>query len=299
MNDRAFRFGPAESREVVGLLGEDRTRFLHGYVTADVKGLAAGAGTYAFVPTPQGKVRCDAVILALEDQLWIDLPAGFGAGVVEHLAKYVIADRVEITAPKPMIRRAVFGIPDGAVGLTPSDPWSHAEVTLDGSVGRWARDPRRGIADAGSFWVGAAVPFTPSIDVDEGMLEAARVEAGIAAFGIDFDSSRFPQETGAEAEAVSYTKGCYLGQEIIARLHYRGQAQNVLRGLRFAALPLAGSAVVHDGREAGRATSVANSSRFGAIGLAVLHRRVEPGAQVEVEGGGTAEVVALPFGPRG
>ena len=277
-------FGPAEPRDLLEIRGEDRARFLHGYVTADIKALATGQSCYAFFPTPQGKVRCDATVLALEDRLWVDLPRGLGEPIATHLAKYVIADRVEIDAPRAMQRRAILGaqsalafrtVQDGRRGAPAINAWSPPELA----------------SELEKVLEGQGLPF-----LTQQSLTTTRIEAGIALFGIDFDETRFPQETGAEADAVSYTKGCYLGQEVIARLHYRGQAQNVLRGLRFAErTPGPGMAVLHEGREAGCATSVADSPRFGPIGLAILHRRAEPGCRVELAGGAMAEVVALPF----
>ena len=111
---------------------------------------------------------------------------------------------------------------------------------IEGQILRTARDPRRG-PPALSLWSDPATG--PDLEATlagqdltllaQQSLATARIEAAVAIFGIDFDSTTCPQESGAENEAVSYTKGCYLGQEIIARLHYRGQAPNVLRGLRF------------------------------------------------------------------
>ncbi len=126
--------------------------------------------------------------------------------------------------------------------------------------------------------------------------ETLRVEAGELAFDVDYGPENFPQESGDEG-AVSYTKGCYLGQEVVARLRWRGQAQRIPCGLRFpGALPPPGTVVLHAGRPAGRATSVARSPRFGAIGLALLHRRVaEAAAPLELEGGVPAELAPLPF----
>ena len=128
-------------------------------------------------------------------------------------------------------------------------------------------------------------------------LEILRAEAGIPRFGQDFGPDNFPQETGIE-EAVSYTKGCYLGQEVVARIHYRGGVQKLLRGLVFEqGEPRVDAALLHDGREAGRATTVVRSPALDrTIGLAILHRRAaEPGTRLEVEGGGTAEVKELPL----
>jgi folate-binding protein YgfZ len=149
-------------------------------------------------------------------------------------------------------------------------------------------------APAWTLWVSASVA-APLVErlMEEGArpvgfeaLEALRVEAGIPRFGRDFGPDNFPQETGIE-EAVSYTKGCYLGQEIVARIHYRGGVQNVLRKLVFEGnAPAQGAALLHDGREAGKATTVASSK-----GLGILHRRAaEPGTRLEIEGGGSALV---------
>ncbi len=131
-------------------------------------------------------------------------------------------------------------------------------------------------------------------------VEIDRVETGGLHFGIDFSGENFPQETGREGD-VSYTKGCYLGQEVVARIHYRGGVQRQPRGLRFTgeAPPAPGAELLFEGRAVGRATSVAQSPRFGAIGLAVVHQRgAAPGTRVEVAGSGTeqgAVVVELPF----
>jgi len=128
-------------------------------------------------------------------------------------------------------------------------------------------------------------------------LEILRTEAGIPCFGMDFGPENFPQETGAE-EAVSYTKGCYLGQEVVARIHYRGGVQKGLRGLLLdAPAPAPGTPLLHDGREAGKTGTVVESIALGCpAGLAILHRRAaEPGTRLEVQGGGTAEVRELPL----
>jgi folate-binding protein YgfZ len=125
----------------------------------------------------------------------------------------------------------------------------------------------------------------------------ARVEAGIPAFGSEFDGDSMPAEAGLDERAVSFTKGCYPGQEPVARLHYRGRANRGLRGLELdgQGLPAGGSPIVSDQREVGRVTSTVLSPRFGPIALAVVRREVADGDRVTV--GGTAAVVrSLPFG---
>ena len=120
--------------------------------------------------------------------------------------------------------------------------------------------------------------------------------------GVNTGPSTLVQEAGLEDDAVSFEKGCYLGQETVARAEYRGRVNRRLRGLRLAAgPPAAGGRGAADGREVGRMTSVAATPDLGPIGLAILRREVEPGAAVEVEpgeGAGApvrAEVVELPF----
>jgi aminomethyltransferase len=129
----------------------------------------------------------------------------------------------------------------------------------------------------------------------DGTWELARIEAGMARFGHEFTSESMPAEAGLEERAISFTKGCYPGQEPVARLHYRGHANRGVRGVRFGGEPAAlGTTVTVDGADVGRVTSVADSPRFGPIGLAVLRRQVADGALGDA--GGTAlTVVGLPF----
>jgi folate-binding protein YgfZ len=291
------------------LVGADRLRFLHNYLTCDVKGLAPGMGAYGFFTSPQGRILSDAVLLAHQDRLWVEVGPGRQEPIAAHLRKFILADRVEVRPLDDMMPIAVLGPRAGEVlgadlSALGDEPWRHARVSVHGTE---VALQRRGLlgAPAWALWVSASVaaPLTEKL-IEEGArpvgceaLEALRVEAGIPRFGQDFGPESFPQETGIE-EAVSYTKGCYLGQEVVARIHYRGGVQNVLRGLVFEESegPAAGAVVLHDGREAGRATTVVRSPALGkTVGLGVLHRRVEPGSRVEVEGDGVAEVRELPF----
>ncbi len=294
---------------LVELAGEDRGRFLNGLMTCDVGSLAEGQGSYGFFTDRQGKVLADGVVLALADRLWIEVPASELQAIADHLEKYLIADRVEVRRPSGWRRVVLVGPAAEAVAGEagpPAAPWSHREVTLGGTRGRALRPERVG-APAIAIWsradeapaaitalvsgagVAAAQPGAPAA------LEILRVEASIARFAQDFGREHFPQETGAEEEAVSYTKGCYLGQEIVARIHYRGQAQHAMRGLVFTeSLPAVGTALEHEGREVGRVTSaVLSPRRGGPIGLACLHRRgAEPGTRLAC-GSQAAEVREL------
>ena len=296
------------SRGLLELSGVDRLRFLHGLVSCDVKGLVPGSGTYGFFTSGQGKVLTDFALLAFEDRLWLDLPPGMGEEIAAHLAKYVIADRVEIRAIDGGVPVALVGA--GLVELLPElaslpeGAWGHGKVEIGGVEVELCRNPRFG-APGAVAWVSAEIVerFRAAM-IERGArpvgfedLEVLRVEAGIPRFGVDFGPENFPQETGQEEAAVSYTKGCYLGQEVIARIHYRGGVQRSLRGLKFSgAIPEKGAVLRFEEREAGAVGSTARSTRFGAIGLAVVHKRgAAAGTRLTLPDGSLAEVVDLPF----
>jgi folate-binding protein YgfZ len=137
-----------------------------------------------------------------------------------------------------------------------------------------------------------------AVPVGEAAAEIVRVERGRPRYGAELDDSVIPQEAGLNERAVSFVKGCYVGQETVARLHYRGRPNRHLRGLR-----LSQSGAVATGDElrlgekvVGRLATVVDSPAHGPIALALVRREAEPGATLAVaDGGVTAEVVALPF----
>ncbi|MCP4662745.1 MAG: hypothetical protein GY856_45710 [bacterium] len=196
----------------------------------------------------------------------------------------------------------------------PEETFRHRRVSILGHQVRLVREPELGVP-VWTLWASASIAAALSealFERGEGYglravgrraFEILRVEAGRPLFGQDFGAENFPQEIAANRpgmeEAVSYTKGCYLGQEVVARIHHRGGVQRVLRGLVFApgAGAPAGGKILHDGREAGLVTSAVESpSRGRILGLSILHQRAaEPGTRIEIEGGGEAEVVELPF----
>lgn len=297
------------------LLGADRQRFLNGYITCDVKALAPGSGAYGFLTSNQGRILADAVVLAHADRLWLDLPPGKSAEVSGHLSKYILADQVEIVPLDDMMPLALIGpraaevLGEEAVAALGEGPWRHARVKVHGTEVALQRAERFG-APGFVLWVSASIAklLMKSLREDERVrevgdeaLEVLRAEAGIARFGQDFGADNFPQETGAEEAAVSYTKGCYLGQEVVARIHYRGGVQKSLRGLVFeaGAAPRPGAVLSYEGREVGAVTTVVDSPALGLpVGLGILHKRgAASGTRLESEGGGVAEVRDLPLAP--
>lgn len=296
------------------ITGEDRARFLNGMVTCEVRELGDGAGVYGFLTQRKGGVLSDFALLELGDRFRLELPPGRGTVVADHLGAYVLADRVEIVAAAEPLPLAVVG-PDArrvlrtllSDGLpAPAETrWGHAAVELAGRPVRIANRPLLG-EEAWTLWVssGDAAEVAEAV-LDAGArpvgfeaLDTIRIEAGIPCWGLDFDDSNLPQETGLD-EALNFTKGCYLGQEVVARIHYRGGVNRKLRGLQFDGdePPPEGTELLLDGRPVGKVGSVAVSPLLeGPVGLALLHARgAEPGTRLEVAGNGEAEVAELPL----
>jgi folate-binding protein YgfZ len=296
-----------------GLLaaGKDAKRFLNAYLTCDVKALADGEGRYGFLTSAQGRILAALTVLGIGDDLWIDLPAGTTSATRDHLARFVIADRVEF---RDLTHQPLDLIgPDAAallarVDVEPSTvPLAHRAGSIGGVPVRVQSAIGHG-ALAFTVWVErektrealAALVDAGAAEVGFSATEVLRVEAGEPRFGIDFGAQNFPQETGQES-AVSYTKGCYLGQEVVARIHYRGGVQRQLRGIAFAdVVPPSGAVLQYEGRDAGALGSSLFSRRLGhGIGLAILHRRAgSVGSKlrwVAGDGAGEAEVCELPF----
>lgn len=302
------------------MTGEDRQRFLNGQVTCDVKDLETGSLVYGFFTDRQGKVQADVTVLALEDRFWLELPPGRGETLRSHLEKYILADRVTVaplTSEVPLAvvgPRAVEVLEALGVSGLPAEEGRHTELDVFGVPARAVLQPLHTLP-AVTLWVpaGRVAEVADRLDkegVERGLvpagreaLEIARVERGAPRFGADFGPDHFPQETGLEELAVSYTKGCFLGQEVVARIHYRGGVNRHLRALVFQGLPgdeppVRGTPLLAGGRPAGEVGSAVRSPALEAvIGLAILHKRVEPGGTVEVEGGGTAEVREPPLVP--
>jgi folate-binding protein YgfZ len=291
----------------IELAGADRQRFANAYLTCEVKALAPGSGAYGFLTSSQGRILSDAVVLALEDRLWMEVGPGQEGPIADHLKKYILADRVEVRPLADVVPVSLIG--PGAAGILGSDlsdpAWAHGPRTVLGTEVRVQRGGPPAPWDY-TLWVAASeAPGLIEKLEGEGVrragveaLEVLRVEKGLPRFGRDYGPENFPQETGL-GEAVSYTKGCYLGQEVVARIHYRGGVQKMLRGLVFEgeSAPEPGTALLAEGREAGTVGSVVRSPALDrTVGLAILHRRAAaPGTRLDLAGGGTAEVRELPL----
>ena len=286
------------------LMGPDRERFFGGMVTAAIEGLQPGQGAFGFITDVRGRILASATVLTLEDRLWLEIPKGRGRTIIEHLEKYIVTDQVEILPLGDMASVRVAGPKSADVladlGATTArdltGAWSHAQVEILDYQARLVREGHS-LVPAFSLWQSSAIAPLMAEDLAEAGIpqagteatEALRIEHGHPLWGVDYDDSNLPQETGIE-DAVDYEKGCYLGQEIVARIHYRGQPARRMCRLVFEPghTPTAGAEIEFDGRSAGTLTSVSPSLRGdAAIGLALLPRRAVgalPDARVQVEG---------------
>lgn len=296
------------------MTGEDRRRFLHGLVTCDVQGLEQGRMAYGYFTSAQGRVLADVVVMAMDDRLDLVVPGSVADDLVEHIHKYIIMDRVQVRRRSelgPLLlvgSRSTETLEETGVEPSPSSgSVDHGEARCLGVDVHWAADRRRGVA-AWALW--AEIDRLPGLfqqlvataaisPVGEEALEVLRVEAGIPRFGKEFDQQALPQEIGNEA-AISYSKGCYLGQEVVARIHYRGKVNRMLHGLLLTGPPVpSGTELLaeDEDRAVGSMGGCVVSPRAErSIGLALLHRRGgEAGARLRLPEGETAEAVALPF----
>jgi folate-binding protein YgfZ len=272
------------------LRGAEAADFLQGQVTNDVEGLAPGTGCYALLLTHKGKVRMDMRILRGADWIWIDCAKG-ALPVIEHTIRtYGIGRdiRVEDVSGERTIV-SVLG-PRARDALAVDVPEEEHAFVEDGETLYVATD----------LGVDAIAPAGQAPDgiepASEEAAECLRVESGRPRLGFDFDADTIPQEAGLNERGVSFTKGCYVGQETVARLHYKGKPNRHLRGLRLSAPAARGDELRLGERVVGTLGSVAESPVHGPIALAIVRREAEPGATLEVgDGGTTAEVVELPF----
>jgi folate-binding protein YgfZ len=313
------------SRGRICLVGADRARYLHGQVTNDIKKLTPGSGTYAAVTTAKGKMEGDLNIFCLADELLLDFEPGLTEKITRRLEKFIVADDAQIVDAAPHYGLLTVQGPRaaevaGAVGLfdggLPAKAYQSIKVS-DAMLGDvyLANLPRLGSAGFDFF-----VPNTALGAVADKLIaaakqiggraagwtawEIARVEAGIPRFGADMDETSIPLECGLESRAVSYSKGCYIGQEVINRIHSVGHVNRELRGLRLAedlpAPPARGDKLFFDGKEVGYVTSAVRSPVLnGNIALGYVRREAyQTGNELILRtaaGESVAKVVAVPF----
>jgi glycine cleavage system T protein len=309
----------ARFRGLLRMTGNDRVTFLQGMVSNDVARLKVGEGTYAALLTQQGRVVSDLRVSVLADELWLDVPAARTANVRDSLERYIIADDVEwvaddscaplVAVEGPQADRVLIAVTGEAVTGLPM--FAHRELTFDGTHIRAVATTHTGEtgyllfgrpAAGPSLWEYCRAAGAEPVGMEA--LDVLRIEAGIPWYGRDMDESLLISEVGLEA-AISYEKGCYLGQEVVERVAARGQVHRKLVGLVCDGqqVPPPGAKLLHDGKEAGWITStVWSPARAAVIALGYARRECwEVGTEVQValvEGTVTARVAPLPFYAR-
>jgi folate-binding protein YgfZ len=284
--------------------GADAAEYLQGQVTNDIEALEPGEGQYAVLLDRKGHMQADMRILRrpAAQELWIDTePEGLEA-TRKHLQTYKIGREVEVTdvtAERAIL--SLIGPRSVEIAGTPPLPEYACEETSVAGVDCLAVGTRNGIdliaAAEDSDRLRETLLGAGAVEVGPEAIEILRIEAGVPRFGAEMGTETMPAEAGIVEDAVSFTKGCYIGQETVARLHYKGKPNRLLRGLRLSA-PAAPGAVLRIGeKEVGALGSACVSPALGAIGLAIVRREAEPGDELAVgEDGVTARVVDLPFG---
>jgi folate-binding protein YgfZ len=288
-------------RGKLALSGGDAKSFLQGQVSNDVEALSPGEGCYAAFLTPKGKMLGDLRILDTGDELLLDTERIALQELFNMIRRFSIGYDVELH--KRTLERGLLSLlgPEAAAAAGVKGPGaehSHELIAVGGVQVRAIRTDL-GIdllCEAGDLEaLTAALSEAGVAAVSEAVAECLRVEQGRPRYGIDLDDSVIPQEAGLNARAVSFTKGCYVGQETVARLYYRGKPNRHLRGLRLTGLAGSGDELAFEGRAVGRLGSVVVSPRFGPIGLALVRRQAPVGSTVDVGTGAQGEVSELPF----
>ncbi len=292
------------SRGKLVLRGNDRQTFLHNMLSNSISTLKAGEGCRAELLDERGHVVADLRVYATEDHVLLDCEPGLADKVRTILDKYIIMDDAvfedvtsslalfTVSGPKAADALARAGLP------APEHPYAHAEK--DGV--RVARTRWTGLSDFDVYAPadrGAALASALALPaISREAFETLRVEAGIPRQGGAELDDVIPKEAPAlEKEAVSYTKGCYLGQEVLARIDARGHVNRVLVGLVLdGSVPPHGAHVLHDAKEIGRVTSAVSSPTLGKpIAMAYVRREhAAPGTALTLDGA-TATVSELPF----
>ncbi|MFN8059142.1 MAG: glycine cleavage T C-terminal barrel domain-containing protein [Vicinamibacterales bacterium] len=299
--------------------GADRQAWLHGLTTNDVTSLRAGAGCYAAMLTAQGRMTTDMRILVREDAILVDVPGSLVEGLLDRLDMFVVAEDVRLEdVSATLARLAVYGprasdiIADALGAADPAARESFRESLRtfrpNEHVTREWRSPGGSaspvvIARARDLgWLGFDLYVSVGVKAaleraltgagghaaDEALWETLRIERGVPRFGVDMDEHTIPLEAGIEDEAISFTKGCYVGQEIVVRVMHRGHGRVARRlvGLvleRDADVPSTSAAILVEGETVGRITSATWSPALGRpIALAYVHRDHADASTVEV-----------------
>jgi folate-binding protein YgfZ len=296
--------GAVAKRLPIAVAGPDRATYLQGLLTNDIVALAPGTGCYSAWLTAQGRMLTDLFVLESGDMILLDVPEGEHAATLARLEQFLFAEDVQLSDLAGALTPVwVHGLGAPAIveqstqaltGLADWAQYRNARTTMDGHPVVVARIDQLGVPGfclyvepAQAAAVLAVLESTGASRMPAENLETARVEAGYPLFGIDMTHDTIPLEAGIEARAISATKGCYVGQEVIIRVLHRGHGRvarhlvsmNVEDGV-----PARGARAFSGEREIGRVTSAVRSPERGPIALGYLQRDfLQIGTAVEVE----------------
>lgn len=307
--------GSISPRAQLAVAGPDRATFLQGLLTNDIQALAEGSGCYAAWLSPQGRMLTDMHVLQSSGMILLDVPAAQASAVLARLDQFVFSEDVRIESLSeamtgvwvhgPLAASVISSVVSGFSRIADWNDYHHDTATFDNNPVSVARIDQLGVPGycvflaraAESQFVAAAVAAGAKV-VGVEALDAARIEAGYPLYGVDMTDDTIPLEAGIEERAISFTKGCFVGQEVVIRVLHRGGGRVVkkLVGLKLAVNAPVGSRILSGEREIGVLTSVATSSRLGAIALGYVHRDfAAPGTAVQTDRY-PATVVRVPMG---
>jgi folate-binding protein YgfZ len=293
-------------RGKLALTGAGAKEFLNGQVSNDTVSLQPGHGLYAALLTPKGKMLADLRILDAGEELLLDTERVALQTVFNTIRRFSIGYELELH--KRTLQRSLLsliGPSADAVARAAGLAELPAETEHDHRSGQLAGTDVRVIRtdlgldvllDAEALAeVRSALLAAGAAEIGLETAECVRIESGRPRYGVELDDSVIPQEAGLNDRAVSFTKGCYVGQETVARLFYRGKPNRELRGLRSAEPLPVGTELTYEARTVGRVRSAAVSPRLGPVALAFIRREAPLGAVLAAGETGSAEVVELPF----
>lgn len=314
-------------RTLIGVRGERAQEMVGGLVTNHVAGLSPGRACYAFLLTPKGRPVAELRVLVLEEEIWLDLPEACRPGTLAHLKKYLPPIYAEFAPIAHWRRLSVVGPRSAGVveaiapETSPPDLEPLGIASLDS--GRAAEEGpddflvrREEIEGPGyDLYLRTDGRDEPRTRLERAVIarggrsagpeayEIWRIERGIPVYGPEISQDVLPQETGQQGRAVNFEKGCYTGQEVVARIHYRGKVNRRLMGLRFDGfsgeeMPGPGRELYAGGRARATVTSSTLSPRFGPVALGFVRRELSAGDRLSLTPGGApaCAVVKLPFG---
>jgi len=303
---QALRSGAAwidvSARGRIAVRGRDRARLLHNLTSNEVKKLGSGSGCYAFLLSPQGRIQADLTLLAFDDHILLDTEPELREKVAQHIRRYIVADQVELEDVTASTCSIALEGPESAAVLAkagvavPGGDYQHvawgeaivARVSLAGQPGFRIYAPAGAAGEIVRRLVEAGAQAASAEDA-----RVVRIENGRPRYGEDIRDASLPQETG-QMHAVSFSKGCYLGQEIVERIRAQGHVNRKLVRLRLDAVPPAGAALSVDGAEAGEITASAPTpSEGGAVALAYVRSVYATPGQALAAGDIPAVVVAV------